>query len=461
MTHPRAGNLEEEYQADRDQEIEKVRKETLALRERQTQWGEVAADPNSTTDALRRVITDEALTWKQAQGILQGVSEFSSILAGICLWRQDFQRAAAAHPNLPPMLFGQELDINRHTVAGLLGNPVLPLMLLEYPDFVERLGAESQGKFAQHVLLHQDVPPALLGVLAMMSDPWLALEARTHIAAAESDAPATAELEWLDAQIVSLLRTDTMSLRCLVHELAAHGFLSREIEPLPPWLASAMSVPENIASHPTVIALLRELNSFTGQNAKERETSLLVWVETMLTREENRAKAPFLEAALSHPGTPGWVSKTITKGWPWGRMHCYAWSLHRLLTLRQGSATSGVITQFRNEALNEALESGNRSFGPYRSSPGIFYFVGRDLPDILQAARLDSIKYTLLGQDDLPENTQNISFLVRLVIALRLNSATIDQQEWREILRSDPNRFVRAAACRHLVWPKPVSWYRD
>lgn len=456
ITHPRAAYHEAEYRLDKVNQVEEARKEVLTLRQRQAEWGRVAEDSEATADALRRVVSEEAHTWKLAWALMCEVNE-SSILEDIWLWHNKFQRVVTAHSNLPPELFGKELDVNAHTVAALLQSPVLPLILLEYPDFAEKLGKDDRYRFARFVLQHEAVPPALLGVLKTLNDPWFALEAQTHLSAEEPDIPETPNLDWLEAQIISLLRNDTLRVRCLVYELACHGVLSNDIEPIAPWRSPAVEATGELGAHPIVRGLIRELNSFTKQNPKEREISLVVWVETLLTHERSRVKAPYLEAALSHSETPQWVDACISKGWAQSRDREYAWSPHRTLSLHHRVVTRATVTALRNEAICEALHSWNSPLQSHRSNPGLFYLAARNLPDVFSGTDLNP-KYDTYQHrwSKPPEHITDTSFLVRLAIAMQLDPTNRKHQAWHKQLSNDPNRYVRAAARKEIAWSKPA-----
>ncbi|MGC4043626.1 MAG: hypothetical protein QM758_07450 [Armatimonas sp.] len=162
----------------------------------------------------------------------------------------------------------------------------------------------------------------------------------------------------------------------------------------------------------------------------------------MLTDEEMRAKAPYVEAALVHPETPGWVHESLTRGWPWGRENGFTWSLHRVIVLRHGNPTQKTLAQFREEAIQEAL---HKSLRYNENNPGIFYFIARALPAAL-------CRTHLTPEHEAFEDIKSLPFPIRLVVALHLDDIGSEHVEWREILRNDSNRFVRAAVRKEITW---------
>ncbi|MGC4043625.1 MAG: hypothetical protein QM758_07445 [Armatimonas sp.] len=216
--------------------VEQSTQMVLTLRQGQEEWSKIVYEPSSPAEVLRRVIVDETRSWFET-GLVSNVIA-TSLFESIRLWHLDFHRTVASHPNLPSELFGRDLEVNEDTVFGLLRNSALPLVLLENPDFIERLERESEDQFSQLVLQNEMAPPALLGGLKVLGDTWLTLEAQTHIASEDPDVPVLPDFDWLDAQIISRLRGDPTSLRCLIYELVCHGLLPKEIGPVTPWQSS-------------------------------------------------------------------------------------------------------------------------------------------------------------------------------------------------------------------------------
>ncbi len=453
MTHPQEARRREEEIDSAEQDPQNYNDALLELRKRQEEWRRVVDDPNSPVAALANAIQEEERSWVYVFRLKQTGAD-STILDQMAAWRMDFECALFAHPNLPPDLFGRKFVVNESTVSGLLRNPALPLILLECPDFIDQLSEADQSAFFRLALQNDAIPPVLLSLLKTIHSPWLALEAQTHISLEDPEVPVLPDMEWLDIQITKIIQNGTLARCCLIYELAYHGLLPSTIELSVPWSHFDVPVPNDVASHPIVRELIEEINKLPEHGAKEREDALVVWVENMLFYKDRNAKLPYLEAALFHPMVPPWVGKCIAKGWSQGQSKRNVWSMHRLITMRQGKATDAVLTHLRETAIREALETWKELRNPTHSNLGIFYFVARGLPDLLEGGELNPKYRTLSTSETRSPDIRQRSFLIRLTIALRLDDTDPEQQEWREILRNDPNRYVRAAARKEITWPE-------
>ncbi len=87
--------------------------------------------------------------------------------------RRELRAAIARNPNAPPSLLRQAFE---QFPEALLENPVLPLLLLEDPDFMRKLPEFVSGA----VLARADVPESLVVTFSQRS-PALADEARHHV----------------------------------------------------------------------------------------------------------------------------------------------------------------------------------------------------------------------------------------------------------------------------------------
>jgi hypothetical protein len=154
----------------------------------------VAYNPESSPNELRRVLNEDKRSvvsnlYRQIHVHLSREG-FPDDHESVVRYLYAVQCAVSAHPNIPPEVFGTDIPITGDTVAALLKNPVFPLLLLERPDFLERLDAnkgnraqqESNGfSFACFALRHKKLSAALVAVLTAYENQWIALEARTHV----------------------------------------------------------------------------------------------------------------------------------------------------------------------------------------------------------------------------------------------------------------------------------------
>ncbi len=191
------------------------------LRASEDAWHKIASDPGSTTEALQQVIAEENHAYDEAMDIAWMVdgfprTEFEDMLEPLKSWRIGFQKAIAAHPNVTVDLLSA-LEMRDKVVASVLSNPVLPLLLVERPDFLEALDKEhpivgwqpdKQIAFATHALHQEKLPAALLTLITMNNQSsWLTLEAQTHIMAEDSDTPSVPDMKWLETHIINLMRS--------------------------------------------------------------------------------------------------------------------------------------------------------------------------------------------------------------------------------------------------------------
>ncbi|MGC4043628.1 MAG: hypothetical protein QM758_07460 [Armatimonas sp.] len=480
---PRAARMAEENRvywelrkkrlARRMQRVERI---VETLRKDEGDWLETAKNPKSTADDLRRVIAnDNDLSMqiiKVKRRLLGDRGSFYQIYNNKYSWSCEFYKAVASHANFPFDLLGNEIYINAHSVSGLLQNPALPLILLECPEFLENLDRKKRtslysgnsSQFAYEVFQQAEIPLFLLQLLKNIKDPWFGLEAQTHITSDDFDTSTIPDINWLDAQVVDRLRSDTLQRRCLTYELAYYGILPKEIEPVPPWRDVAASVHEEPASDPDILEFVEETHKLARLGAEEREDTLLNRIRIELVQEDLHAQALKLEAVLLHPKTAHWVRTCIAKGWPHKRRYSSFWSLCRLMTILHGKPSDKVKAAFRFQAILEALKCWEEPLdNSERGSPGILYFMARDLPTLLEGSMLaqqyrDPRESYICGgtpvRMNLPESLSRTSFLVRLAVALRLDDAESEQDYCREQLCNDPNRYVRAAARKEISWPK-------
>lgn len=469
VTHPREMRRlrrEEEHESDVAQQAKRVQeaRETIrASRQNEEKWLGVARNPNATGDELRGAICDEGNSWMESWRAAYRPGELS-ILEDTDTWHQNFERTVTAHPNFPPEMLGRELEVNESTVEGLLRNPALSLILLESPGFIEALDQDNthphdpyrnQRSFVHFALQQEVIPPMVFRVLAETCDPWLTLEGRTHIASQDPDVPVKPDLDWLNTQVINLLRADTLFRRCLVYELAYHGLLPKDIESILPW-RSESSISTNLTPGQGALELVREMSWMTKWKPRERQQKLDTWIEEMVYQEEIDDVFTHLEIVMLHPEIPGWARRYIYDRWVC-REEEFRYPLQRLMVILQGKVTPTKIRQLRASAIQATSCSWNGFTNSCSyCSPGIFYMTMRDLPEVLTGATLNP-KYNGFTERYSPSDIRNTSFLVRLVVALRLEKANPKHKEWREILCSDPNRYVRAAARKEIVWQKTAG----
>ncbi|MGC4043627.1 MAG: hypothetical protein QM758_07455 [Armatimonas sp.] len=462
---PRAAREDRDYQIAREQRVQQrkqeAREKIKALRSDEEEWLKVACDPNTTADILRYVIANEVDSWHRVGGVASSTDCYADY-DRISQWRINLFGKLAEHTNFPPDLIAdlfESVGYGCESIAdGLLRNPALPLILLEYPDFLERLDqndrrGRQKNKYmvAHRSLQSEKTPSALIAMIVKMDDPWISLEAQTHINAEDSAVTGYPDIEWLDTQIIHILRSDTISERWRVHELGRQGLISQTIEPTVPWKGfndSGEVVGGEVPTHPIVIEFLEEIDRLTDKEPEEREW----YLHNLLLRffqPEMFSKVAYLEAALFHPTAPEWVDTCIATGWRYGTGD-HTVALHRLMTIKQGKATAAVKARHRFDAIGEIALCW---WGTRGSSAGIFYLMMRALPEVLLEARSNP-KYGLSVFKKEPlEHIESTAFLVRLAVALRLDDADPEHDEWREILCNDPNRYVRAAARREIAWP--------
>ena len=124
------------------------------------EWREkrrVAEDPNTTSEMLAQ-LAGEAANERQSHEASYQAGTPSSLLA--C--------ALAAHPNTPPFVFAGMLTYSPLVVRALCGNPVVPLLFLETPDFAKHL--RSPGR--RYCLLQsENAPPVLARAIANLPYP--------------------------------------------------------------------------------------------------------------------------------------------------------------------------------------------------------------------------------------------------------------------------------------------------
>lgn len=470
LLHPREARLlqQERNLADAEQATSYFQEAIdgiAVLRASEDTWHRVASDQGSTTEALQRVIAEEAHAYDEAMDTARMVdefprTEFENTLERLECWRVDFMAAIAAHPNVTVDVLST-LEMQKEVVTRVLGNPVLSFLLLERPDFLEALDKEhpivgrkpdKQFEFARHALLQEKLPPALVTMLRGSPSFWLALEAQTHIAA-EGFSASLLDLEWLEAQIIEKLRSDTPPRRCLMYELACYGFLPRTIVPVAPWQTADSDTRTQAATHPDVMELIQKTHQLAWQKPHERERLLLQEIrKRKYDWKDGNALALHLEAALFHPEAAPWVSECIAEGWPHSQKQGGISSLYRLMTIAQGKASAEVAAAHKALAIGNAFEHWGELERFTYNSPGILYFMTRDLPGILEGDRLGKPYRNL--DSSAPIEIKILPFLLRLAITFRLDDTEPVHQKWREILRHDPNRYVRAAARKEIVWPK-------
>jgi hypothetical protein len=141
-----------------------------------------------------------------------------------------------------------------------------------------------------------------------------------------------------------------------------------------------------------------------------------------------------------HPEIPAWVAQEFTTDWR---------PIYRIPAMLHPEASPPFVAIWRIDALHDALSGPRRGYNA-NDCPGVFYFVLRDLPNALTGTKISINNFNIAP--GLPSR----HFLVRLAVAMRLDDAVPEQRALRETLVDDPNRYVRAAARREIVWPNPA-----
>lgn len=452
--YSRDGNQSRWNTEERARRVREARDALLPLQEARVIWRAIAQDPNAAPNTLRQTVERDAL--EQALHIMHDAVEhvgdaFSEFFRDFQRWRRDFYAAVSAHPNLPLELFGQELPVTSLSVAGLLRNPVCPLLLFERPDFIEALSEDNRRRLTYYALQHNEIPRGLYQALMPVRDPWLALEAHTHRMAGTEDA--VPDLAWLDARVMQQMHSEARESwrqRCLLLELGWHRLIRSTLLP-----SLRCQEDDNISwrgeSDRIAAAFIQRAEAFRWGNCLMREQWLNEWVLEWFEGGDRSGRGlSSVFAAVQHPRTPGWVHRYIASGWGEGSV---VWSLHRLLTVQEATARPDLIQRFRYKALDEALCCRTDLRDWWNTSPGIFYLVFRNLPT-------PQVRIALTRRsDDLPSGTgfaadiHEVSFLVRLALALRLDDTVPEQARLRQQLENDPNRYVRAAARKEIIWP--------
>ncbi len=202
--------------------------------------------------------------------------------------------------------------------------------------------------------------------------------------------------------------------------------------------------------HPDVVKLVKKTHQLARKNPDERESVLIEEIRHLRdgTRDDH-VWALRMEAVLYNPAAARWVSKCIAQGWPHSQKQGYVELLHRLMTMLQGKASPKVTAAHKALAIGRAFENlGELGY----SSPGMLYFLMCRLPDILEGNRLGKLYRG--PYSNVPIEIKSLPFLLRLAIAFRLEDTELAHREWRTLLCNDPNRYVRAAARKEIVWPK-------
>lgn len=433
-------------------------------------------DPSSAPDVLRRIVTE--YNSGDIETIVRAVAPsvgFDSVLSkppplwhDAILWRDTFYTALTANPNLPLELFIYDLPLDQATVAGLLQNPICPLLLLEDPNFLEAFSESRQTDFIRLALHNRSIPAPLLHVLTCVRDPWLALEARTHRANAEgipgeqSSNHAPPDLAWLDETVYRLLRSEPEWVRCIPYELALHGLLRPEVAKQleNPWQdAKFRASLSELVPDALVNQCLQEAQLLSGLDRKAYNKWWAKWCQ-ILHQIRIPPWMPF-RAIYVHPEIPHYViARRVTDG---------HWRPEQILAIQHPDATPGLRTLCRRNAVRQALELGYHA----HESP-VFYLAVRDIPT----------RYIpqFFSRRDIPADSiprfmnrvrfmnlkgrwkawlrrwkvwlRRLPFLTRLGIAFRLDDRSPDQKELRTLLLDDPNRYVRAAARKEIVWPQ-------
>jgi hypothetical protein len=461
LTHPRQtrrldeGGSSRQAVEERARRVQQARDALRPLQEQRAIWRAIAHDPKATPDALRRVVIADRDALEHALHIMHDAVEhingdFADFFREFQRWRRHFYATVSAHPNLPLELFGQELSITPLSVAGLLRNPVCPLLLFERPDFVEALSEDNRRRLTYYALQHNEMPRGLYQALMPVRDPWLSLEAKTHRLAGEDTA--LPDLAWLDAQVVQQMHDEARESwrqRCLLLELGWHRLISSAL--LPTFRCQeANNVSRRGETDQIVAAFVHRAEAFRWGDCPMREQWLNEWVLELFEEGDRSGRGlSSIFAAVQHPRTPGWVHRYIACGWGEGSV---VWSPHRLLTVQERTVRPDLIKRFRRRAVGEALCYRADPRGWWNTSPGIFYLVFRDLTTPLTGTALTTRSDDLPHGADFATDIGEASFLVRLAVALRLDDTIPEQAQLRRQLGNDPNRYVRAAARKEIVW---------
>jgi leucine rich repeat (LRR) protein len=171
-----------------------------------------AADPATSPARLTQIVKAEHARLRRLSGV--GGPERSNVL-----------KAVAANPSAPPEVLRELLP---HCPDSFLSNPVVPLLLLEAPDFLDTVPADT----LKRILMREAVPPLLLASLSRHRDPEVAGTARLHVGLAGE-----AGGDW-EAEVRAALRSlrDTPSAELV--ELAEVGLA-------PPFLVELLAGHQN------------------------------------------------------------------------------------------------------------------------------------------------------------------------------------------------------------------------
>lgn len=448
LTHPRAARERAE-----ELELKQVQQRALTAwkehreqelqfweesRPRRNEWLHRARDPHTPSDELQNIVNEykqeeiagiiSRLTQHTPDGISWHTAEDSPEV-----WDQEFQRNVCANPNLPTDLFLSELLLTEHTVAGFLQNPVCPLLLLEYPDFVNAFGSERQLQFAAYALRQENVPRPLLQALTGISEQWLALEAQTHIgnALSASETENTErrkgtplDLTWLDQQILERVRTEEFDIRCQLYELAWHGLIRGEVASQleNPWQDTDFHAQlRDLMRLDSVEQCVQEAKRATRLGGKAQDEWTARWKETMKSHVRE-----WCSAATFHPEMPFWAVCEIKSQ----AKYSLSWP-----AVQHPDAPPEFVAACREADFHSAISPYTMLF-----SPCVFYLALRDAPQNL-------LRKNLYG---IARRSKHFSFLVRLAVALRSDELDSPQQDLRLMFWNDPNYYVRAAARKEI-----------
>jgi hypothetical protein len=398
-------------------------------------WRQQWAKTNEARETASQILADPTLPPEQLTAIAERALAEDWTLPTADRRAAPLITAIAAHPNTPPATLADLLNRRPHDAyPGFIRNPVLPLLPLEYPDFVRKLG----GATVHFLLLQRDLPAMAARLLATHPDPLTAFEARTHIALLPDSKINSAEeqgarIEALDRLIHATVQEAHPRDRCLLGTMAILGLApiwctpkeepmndSQLWEGIPP-------VPDDIRE-----TLRREIHSLESGglpqavNAWCAEPSQ-VWPMFPANLDPARRKA-VLRVALTTPETPSNVLAALDQSnHPLCPLQNETWWVRDYLMVRHPNVPSHLLTRRR------------RNLRPFLLSNGI-------------------ARYLLLTQhpraifripaEDLGQYCDTGDLITRLALARTLTRWHPLHIVLRRHLTRDPNALVRSAARR-------------